>query len=161
MMQAVTLTLSDEIFAIPTRILHEILEPVPVTRVPRAGSFATGLINVRGTVVPLTDLRVAFGMTSRPPDEHTRMLVLDVPVAGAETTVAVIADRVLDVTELDDAAVGEIPEVGMRWPPEFLSGIARTDQGFVIVPDLARIYAAALSEDSADFSLEKDPSSCV
>ncbi|GAA0304763.1 chemotaxis protein CheW [Rhodovulum strictum] len=155
-MQVVTLTLSGETLAVPTRMLHEILEPVPVTRVPRAGRFASGLVNVRGAVIPLTDLRVALGMKQAEPDEHTRMLVLDVPVAGEATTVAVIADRVLDVTEIDDAAVGDIPEVGMKWPPEFLSGIARTDTGFVILPDLERIYAASLSNAPGTPQFEKD-----
>ncbi|TCO71605.1 chemotaxis protein CheW [Rhodovulum euryhalinum] len=155
-MQVVTLTLSGETLAVPTRNLREILEPVPVTRVPRAGRFAFGLINVRGAVIPLTDLRVALGMTRAEPDEHTRMLVLDVPVAGEQTTVAVIADRVLDVTEIDDAALGDIPEVGMKWPPEFLSGIARTDAGFVILPDLERIYAASLGTASGTPQYDKE-----
>jgi len=155
-MQVVTLTLSGETLAIPTRMLHEILEPVPVTRVPRAGRFAAGLINVRGAVIPLTDLRVALGMHVAEPDEHTRMLVLDVPVAGEDTTTAILADRVLDVTEIDDAAVGDIPEVGMKWPPEFLAGIARTAAGFVILPDVERIYAASLGNGAGALQYDKE-----
>lgn len=143
-MQVVTLVLSGETLAIPTSALREILEPVPVTRVPQTGDFANGLINVRGAVVPLADLRVALRMTRRPADEHTRMLVLETPIHGDLTVVAILADSVLDVTEISDDLIETVPEVGTQWPPELVAGIARTDDKFVILPDLEKIFERTL-----------------
>ena len=65
-MNALTIRLQDEMFALEATHVREILDPVPITRVPNAGDFVGGLINVRGSVVPLADLRVSFGM-ERPP----------------------------------------------------------------------------------------------
>ncbi|WP_406870377.1 chemotaxis protein CheW [Thioclava sp. 'Guangxiensis'] len=161
MMKVVTLILGTETLAIPTSALREILEPVPVTRVPQAGRFATGLINVRGGVVPLADLRIALNMKTREPDENTRMLVLDISLAGEVTTVAVLADRVLDVTDIDDGAIDPIPEVGMRWPPDFVKGIALMDEKFVIIPDLERIFAIAVPGSAAHSQNEQEPAKCV
>ncbi|WP_248633523.1 chemotaxis protein CheW [Cereibacter changlensis] len=98
--------------AIPAECLREILEPVPVTRVPQAGSFIGGLINVRGVVVPLADLRVTFGMTLTEATPDTRMLVLELPIAGDEVVVAILADKVHDVTGLDTSTLEPIPPRG-------------------------------------------------
>ena len=142
-MQYVTFTLSDEILAVPTSLLREILEPIAVTRVPQAGRFAAGLINVRGTVVPLVDLRVALRLEDRALDVNSRMLVLDLPIEGETTPVAIIAESVLDVLDIEDGVLTGVPEVGSRWPPEFVRGIARQPDGFVTLPDLDRIFAQA------------------
>lgn len=142
-MNVVTLMLGTEMMAIPAECLREILEPVPITRVPQAGKFAAGLINVRGAVVPLTDLRVALGVTIDPATEDTRMLVLEVPLGGAMGVVAILADKVLDVTELDTSNIEAIPSVGVRWPPDFLRGMTKLNEEFVALPDLETIFAAS------------------
>lgn len=143
-MQSVTFILAGEILAIPTSALREILEPVPVTRVPQSDGFATGLINVRGGVVPLADLRVPMRMARHPADEHTRMLVLEVPIHGETTVVAILADRVLDVCEIPDTQIDPVPEVGTRWPPELVRGIARLGDAFILLPDLPVIFSTGI-----------------
>lgn len=84
-----TFRLGSEKLALPAEYLREILEVVPITRVPQSGKFATGLINVRGVVVPLADLRVALRIPRSPATEDTRILVLDVRVGDEKSTVAV------------------------------------------------------------------------
>lgn len=144
-MNVVTMQLGGEMIAIPTDCLREILEPVPVTRIPRAGAFSCGLINVRGAVVPLADLRVAFNMVPTPATADTRMVVLDVPVGGKAVTVAVIADKVHDVTGSDSAAIEDLPTVGHSWPPAFVRGVGKWHGGFILVPDLAAIFSHAVA----------------
>lgn len=147
MSDVVTFALGGEIMAIPADCLREILEPVPVTRVPRAGAFVSGLVNVRGAVVPLADLRVPFGMPDTPPTEDTRMLVLDTRRDGEPVTVAVIADRVIEVSELASDCIETLPPVGTGWPPGFVKGIANRQGDFVLLPDLEKIFSQRVIAD--------------
>lgn len=140
-MEMVTFLLADEVLAVETTVLREILEPMRVTRVPQAGAFAGGLINVRGTVVPVVDLRVALRLPRPDPGPDTRMLVLEVPLAGETTPVAVIADAVRDVVDIPSAEIGPVPGVGSRWPPDLVRGIARRTGSFIVLPDLPAIFA--------------------
>lgn len=139
-LDVVTLRLGGERMAIPTELLREILEPVPVTRVPTADRFARGLVNVRGSVVPLADLHVPFGMPAAETTRDTRFLVLEVTLGDGPMTVAVTADKVDSVTLLDPDDITPIPEVGTLWPPEYARGIARLGGEFVLLPDLHRIF---------------------
>src|SRR6185312_51884 len=140
-MRALTLRLQDEIFAIEAGSVREILDLVSITEVPNAPAFVGGLINVRGRVVPLADLRVVFDMARPEPDQDTRIVVLEVEIDGEPTIAGILADKVHDVTDIDAALIQEAPRVGMRWRPEFVSGVARRDGGFVIIPNLSRIFS--------------------
>lgn len=139
-MKALTLRLQDEIFAIEAESVREILDLVPVTEVPNASSFVNGLINVRGTVVPLADLRVMFGMDRPEPDEDTRIIVIEIEIDGDPIVAGILADKVYSVTDLERASIQDAPRVGMRWRPEFVSGIGKHDGDFLIIPDLGRIF---------------------
>ncbi|MCF3932955.1 chemotaxis protein CheW [Acuticoccus sp. M5D2P5] len=152
-MNVVTMRLGGEIMAIPTDCLREILEPVPVTRVPRAGAFSNSLINVRGAVVPLADLRVAFAMGIEPATMDTRMVVLDVPIGGESITVAIIADKVHDVSHFDPAGIEDLPAVGHAWPPDFIRGIGKWQNDFVILPDLETVFSQAVQNHAPAASL--------
>lgn len=136
----VTFRLGGERIALPAELMREILEPVPVTRVPTADRFAAGLVNVRGSVIPLTDLRVPFCMARVDDTSETRFIVLDLMIGDAALTVAISADRVEKVTQLDPDQLGPIPEVGTLWPPEYVRGIFRLNDDFVLLPDLHRIF---------------------
>jgi len=75
------------------------------------------------------------------PDQDTRIVVLEVEIDGEPTIAGILADKVHDVTDIDAALIQEAPRVGMRWRPEFVSGVARRDGGFVIIPNLSRIFS--------------------
>ena len=139
-MRALTLRLDDELFAIEAQSVREILDLVPVTEVPNASPFAAGLINVRGRVVPLTDLKVAFGMQGAEPDQDTRIVVIETEIEGEPSVVGILADKVYDVTDIEPAAIEEAPRVGMRWRPDFVRGIGKRQGNFIIIPDLNRIF---------------------
>lgn len=145
----VTIQLGGERMAFPTSALREILGPIPITRVPMADAFVAGLINVRGSVVPLADLRVAFGTGEASTTADTRFLVLEVPYADETVVVAITADKVHDVTHLDTAELEEIPSVGTRWAPEFVHGVGRQGDAFLILPDMQRIFRS-LCADGAE-----------
>ena len=139
-MKALTLRLDDEDFAIEAERVREILDLVPITEVPNAAAFVGGLINVRGRVVPLADLRVVFGMQRAEPNEDTRIVVLETEIDSEPTVIGIVADKVHEVTDIEAASVESAPRVGMRWRPEFVAGIGKRNGDFIIIPDLARIF---------------------
>ena len=138
---ALTFTLEGETFAIPVRHVSEILDPMPVTRTPNADPFAPGLINVRGVIAPFIDLRQRLGMKPAAPGESARVLVLDLVVEGEPTKVAMLADDVDDITETAASDLEAVPELGVRWPVEFIKGVAKKDGALVILLDVETAFA--------------------
>ncbi|TPD60794.1 chemotaxis protein CheW [Emcibacter nanhaiensis] len=154
-MTALTVGLQGEIFAIEAESVREILDVVPITEVPNARAFVGGLINVRGRVVPLADLRVMFNMDRPPPDEDTRIVVIEIDLDGEPTITGILADKVHDVTDIDAISVEEAPKVGMRWRPEFIRGIGKRGEDFIIIPDMGRIFGEKVGDTMAPSSDER------
>lgn len=138
-LNVLTIALDTEVFAIEAGRVREILDLIPVTVVPNARPFVGGLINVRGKVVPLLDLRVKFGLPPVPPTIDTRIVVIEVAVDGEPMVVGIRADKVFEVTEVTAANLEPPPRIGMRWRAEFIRCIGKRDAGFVIVLDIDRI----------------------
>jgi purine-binding chemotaxis protein CheW len=157
-LEVLTLNLEGEMFAIEARHVREILDIVPITDVPRAPPFINGLINVRGKVVPLADLRVRFGMAQKPPTIDTRIVVLELDLDGEPVIVGIRADKVHEVVEVAAAALQEAPTVGMRWRPEFIRCIGKRGDDFMIVMDIARVFTASADLDTPRQDSD-DPSS--
>jgi purine-binding chemotaxis protein CheW len=140
-LEVLTLGLDGEIFALEAACVREILDPPAITEVPGSPPFVRGLINVRGKVVPIADLRIKFGMELKPPTIDTRIVVIEIDIDGDPTAVGVRADKVYEVTQVTAAALEETPRIGMRWRPEFIRCIGKRGAEFIVVPDMARIFA--------------------
>lgn len=141
-LEVLTLEMQGEIFAIDAYRVREILDLAPVTEVPGARAFVNGLINVRGKVVPLADFRPKFGMLQTPPTIDTRIVVIDAEVAGQQTQVGLLADRVYEVTEIATAAIEETPRIGLRWRQDYIRGIGKHDGDFIIILDIEQILTS-------------------
>jgi purine-binding chemotaxis protein CheW len=139
MLDVLTLGIGGETFAIEAAAVREILDLVPVTEVPGARDFVGGVINVRGRIVPLADLRLRFGMEPTEPTADTRIIVLELELDGEAMPVGILADRVHEVTRIAPAALEQAPRIGMRWRPDFIRGIGMHGDRLVVLPDLARI----------------------
>jgi purine-binding chemotaxis protein CheW len=137
--QVLMLGLAGEVFALDARQVREILDPVPVTRVPGAQSYVSSVLNVRGKVIPLADLRVRFGMPPASITPDSRFIVLEIDLAGEPATIGIVADKVYEVTDLDTTTLQKAPPIGMRWRPEFIAAIAKWKDEFIIVPNLKQI----------------------
>ncbi|MGZ3217162.1 chemotaxis protein CheW [Paracoccus sp. T5] len=141
----ITLTVGAQKLAIPACALREILDPLPVTRVPRAGPFVPGVVNVRGSVVPLANLRHALGIPDQGQDDRRRIMVLEVDLEGDLATVAIMADAVHEVTTVKAAQIEAAPVSATAWPADHISGLYNSPDGFVLIPDLTNIFAAQAS----------------
>jgi len=140
--EALTLALGGEIFAIEAECVREILDLVTVTEVPGARPFLNGLINVRGKVVPLADLRVKFGMPTPPPTVDTRVVVVEIDLDGEPTVVGLLSDKVFEVTQIAHAAIEDTPDIGMNWRPDYIRGIGKRGADFIVIPDIVRIFSS-------------------
>jgi purine-binding chemotaxis protein CheW len=135
------MTLGRQAVAIPAVAIREILDPMPVTRVPRAPRLMPGVLNVRGAVVPLADLHHALGLPPATGDgERRRIVVLDVDTGEEISTVAFTADAVHEVAALPVADIEPAPVTAI-WPPGTVQGLSRRADGFVLIPDLPAILA--------------------
>lgn len=139
--QVLMIGVGGEIFAIDAGCVREIIDPVPTTRVAGARAYLPCVINVRGNVIPLADLRVRFAMPHLEASGDTRIVVLDIELDGDPVTVGMIADKVHEVTEISRGQTQPTPRVGMNWRPEFIRFITKWKNEFVIVPDLERILS--------------------
>ncbi len=148
-LEVLTLGLQDEVFALEAIYVREILDLVPVTEVPNGDPFVGGLINVRGKVVPLADLRLKFGMALTPPTIDTRIIVIEVAIDGNPTIIGLRADKVYEITEVAAAALEETPRIGMRWRPDYIRCIGKRGADFIVVLDIDRIFAPVQSRNES------------
>jgi purine-binding chemotaxis protein CheW len=144
--QFVTLGLDREVFAVPVEFVREILDMRTPFHIPEAPAHLAGLIDVRGRAVPVIDLRLKLGLAPREPGSDTRIVVLDVPVGNRTLSLGLIADRVFEVTALDQGDIGPPPDIGSAWHSEYIQGIGRRGDSFVVIFDLSRLLS---SEDVA------------
>lgn len=134
--------LSGEAFALPVAAIHEVIDPLPVTPVPNAPFHAPGLINVRGIVTPVIDVRLRLRMPRHSGGGRSgRIIVLELPVDGTLTRVAINADSVHEVIEVDPNGLEMIPELGARWPEHYVRGIARHDDVLIVLLDPETLFA--------------------
>ena len=141
-LHVLTMALDNEVFAIEANRDREILDLIPVTEVPNARPFTCGLINVRGKVVPLVDLRVKFGFPPASATIDTRIVVVDVAIEGEPLVIGIPADKVFEVVEAMASSLEPPPRIGMRWRAEYIRCIGKRDAGFLIVLDIERIVTS-------------------
>ena len=148
--QYLTLGLDGETFGIGIRNVREILDMRPISKIPHAPDFLLGMIDVRGTSYPVVDLRTKLDLPNVPATEATRIIILDVPMEHRSVSVGFVADCVYEVTGIDESQIEPPPSVGGRWKSDYLAGIGRKQDGFVIIFDLAKLMASSsLVQDEA------------
>ncbi|MBF0271459.1 MAG: purine-binding chemotaxis protein CheW [Magnetococcales bacterium] len=143
--QFLTFHLDQEVYAIDISRIKEVLEFTPLTRIPRTPDFMCGVINLRGNVVPVVDLRLKFGMTKDDPTINTCIIILDVIQDDEATVIGAVADSVKEVMELDPKQIEPPPRFGTGVPNGFIRGIGKHGQQFVMVLETDRIFSDSAS----------------
>ena len=141
--EILTIALGEEIFGLPASVVLEILDIGPTTPVPNAPSFINKLINFRGRVAPLADLHLRCGLPPVEPSAENRIVVLEFDFEGEPTLAAIKADKVYAVTHLDAVVTEQVPKFGTRCRPEFVQCIGRLNNRFVMILNVARLFASA------------------
>lgn len=138
--QVLTFDLAGETFALEAGHVREVLDLMPETPVPGAAPFVSAVINFRGRVIPLADLRLAFEMGKGATTIDSRVVVIEYELDGAPTLIGLRADKVHEVTTIEMADTEEVPRVGLRWRSDFIRRLAKQEGDLIVVPDLDQIF---------------------
>jgi purine-binding chemotaxis protein CheW len=139
--QYLTFTLDEEQYAVEVYDVKEVLEYTTVTRVPRTQDFMRGVINLRGSVVPVIDLRLKFGLGETEKTIDTSIIVMEVEIGGDTVTVGSLADSVQEVINLDSEQIEPPPQIGTRINTDFIHAIGKQESGFIIILNIDRIFS--------------------
>lgn len=139
--QYVTFSLGDEVFAVSVDVVREILDHKDEFRIPNGPDYLLGLRDVRGHGVPVIDLRLKLGLSRTVPTPDTRVLVMDIPLDDRMLTLGMVADRVFEVTPFRRDQIGQAPDIGSHWQSDYIAGVVRREQGFVVLIDLGRLLS--------------------
>lgn len=139
--EVLTFDIAGETFALEAVIVREILDLVPETPVPGAKDFVGSVINFRGRIIPLADIRIAFGMEAVKATIDSRIIVIEMEFDGEINLIGIRTDKVNEVTTLARTASELPPSVGMKWRADFISCLVKRGTDFIIVPDLAVIFS--------------------
>jgi purine-binding chemotaxis protein CheW len=150
----ITFKLGDELFAIDVAHVREVLDLSEITRVPTAPPYLRGVVNVRGSAIPVVDLRHRFGLPHAADTVNTRIVVLELRLDGELTIVGGLADSVHEVLELDRTQLGEPPRIALRWRADLVEGLGKKGDQFIIVLDIGRIFT---TEDALLGEVAREP----
>lgn len=142
LMQLVTFSIGEEEFGVDILKVQEIIRTMEITKVPRAPAFVEGVINLRGKVIPIIDLRKRFGLESREHDKHTRIIVIEIN----NMIVGFVVDSVSEVLRIPSNTVEPPPPVVAGLESEYISGVGKLEDRLLILLDLDRL----LSGDEVD-----------
>ncbi len=138
--QYVPFSLGEELFGVEVSRTREILSLTPVTKVPQTPDYLLGVINLRGQVVPVVDMRLKLGMVAGAETEDTCIIVVDVQVDGEMITVGAMADAVREVMDIRSDQIEPPPRLGTRLNTEFINGMGKIDDQFMILVNIDRIF---------------------
>lgn len=143
-LSVLTFNLNGETFAIEATVVQEILDLLPETHVPGSKPFVSSVINFRGKVIPLADIRLAFGMEVTEATIDSRIIVIEMVLdqSGEPALIGIRTDRVYEVTTLSRSASEPPPSVGMRWRADYIDCLVKRGGEFIIVPNLQAVFSS-------------------
>lgn len=139
--QFLSFALGDEVFAVNVQQVKEILDVINITRVPQMPDYMLGVINLRGSVVPVVDLRSKFGMEKQEQSKENCIVVLEVDFDGERLVIGALTDAVREVLDLASEEIEPPPRMGMKLKSEFIRGMGKQGESFIIILDIDKIFS--------------------
>lgn len=140
--QYLTFKLADETFALDVSTVREILEQSAITKVPQTPAFMKGVINLRGSVVPVIDMRLKFGMSATERTVNTCIIVVEVQMEDETIILGALADSVQEVIEMEPEQIEPTPHVGTRLNTEFIKGMGKVGSQFIMILDIDKVFSS-------------------
>lgn len=134
--------IGDEVFAANVKNVLNILEMTPITKVPKSPAYMKGVINLRGTVLPVVDSRTKFGIEETEQTTNTCIIVLELHVGSEPIMIGAIVDAVKEVLEIDTSDILPPPNIGTNFRSEYLKGMAQSEGGFIMILDAEKVFAS-------------------
>jgi purine-binding chemotaxis protein CheW len=140
--QYLTFKLDEEVFALDVAKVREILDFTDITKVPQTPDFMRGVINLRGSVVPVVDMRLKFGMSMTEKTVNTCIVVVEVATEGETTVLGALADSVQEVIELEPGQIEPAPRIGTKLRTDFIRGMGKHDGRFIMILDIDKVFSS-------------------
>ncbi len=147
-----TFQLHNERFAVHVSKVLNILELVPITKVPKSPEYLKGVINLRGSVLGVMDIKMKFDFPISDYTKETSILVLQVMIDGDITDVGAIVDSVHDVIEVDEKEILPPLSVGIKFKSDFVTGIIKHKEQFIMVLDMDKMFNTEIKSTMEEFS---------
>jgi purine-binding chemotaxis protein CheW len=139
--QYLTFKLGNEIFAIEVSKVREVLDLTTITAIPRTPEFMSGVINLRGCVVPVVDLRLCFDMSKTESTRNTCIVVVEVLMENESTIIGALADSVEEVVDLEPDQIEPAPRIGTQIRTDFIKGMGKREAQFIMILDIDRVFS--------------------
>jgi len=143
--QYLTFRLDGELFAADVVKVREVLEPVAITHVPQTPDYLLGVINLRGNVVPVIDLRNRFGMPAQELTKHSCIIVVEIDIGGELLVIGLLADNVQEVVNIELDKIGSSPRLGTKLHTDYLAGVTQLGNDFVLLLNLDQVLTGEQS----------------
>jgi purine-binding chemotaxis protein CheW len=156
--QYLTFKLDGETFAVDVAKVREILDFIPATKVPGTPDFMRGVINVRGNVVPVVDMRLKFSMSQTERTVDTCIVVMEMMAEDDKTVLGALVDSVQEVFELEPGQIEPPPKIGTRWRSEFIKGIGKHNNELIIILNIDMVFSSdeiTIFQDSGTISVQQ------
>lgn len=140
-LQYLTFGLGEEVFALETGSVREVIEIVSVTRIPKTPPFMRGVINLRGHAVPVVDLRIKFDMPQVYDTVNTCIIIVDVEVDGENCFMGAIVDSVREVFEMTSDQINPPPRMGTSIRTDFIRGMGEQNDEFIMILDINKVFS--------------------
>lgn len=140
--QYLTFVLDDEVFGLAIDKVREVLDFTTFTKVPQAPEFMRGVINLRGSVVPVIDMRLKFGMEQTQQEVNTCIVITEVDMDGELTVLGALADSVQEVLNIPPEQIEPAPRIGTSLNTAFIKGMGKHDDKFVILLNIDRVFSS-------------------
>ncbi|MDI6761879.1 MAG: chemotaxis protein CheW [Thermodesulfobacteriota bacterium] len=137
-----TFSLAGEEYGVGILKVKEIIGMMPITTVPRTPSYVKGVINLRGKVIPVVDLRLKFGMEEIGYTERTCIIVVETRGQGGSVLIGIVVDSVSEVLNIKSADIEETPTFGARLDTDYILGMAKMNGGVKILLDIDKVLSA-------------------
>lgn len=138
--QLLTFTLADEIFALDISKVREVLEFTDVTKVPQTPEMMVGVINLRGSVVPVIDFRLRFGLEEAEKTVNTCIIIVEIQIEDEGTMIGALVDSVHEVMDLNVDQVERPPKIGSGMKTDYIKGMGKKGDEFIIILDIEKIF---------------------
>lgn len=138
--QYLSFMLGQEIFALDIAKVREVLDYRSPTKVPQTPAYMNGVINLRGGVVPVIDMRLKFGMSPTERTVNTCIIIVEVSMAAESLVIGALADSVREVFDLLASDIEPAPRIGTKLRTEFLRGMGKKDDSFILILDIDRVF---------------------
>ena len=140
--QYLTFKLQDEVFGLAIGKVREVLDFTTITKVPRTPDYMRGVINLRGSVVPVVDLHLKFGLEQTEKTVNTCIIIVEIDMDGEITVVGALADSVQEVVDLEPEQIEPAPKIGTKLNTEFIKGMGKREEEFIILLDIDKIFSS-------------------